>query len=69
MAHAQVIRAALMRRKAVETETGLPRSSLFSLIAKNEFPAPVRLSARAVAWRSGDVAAWIESRISTKTAA
>lgn len=63
MAHAEVLKIALMRRKQVEAQTGLPRSTLYKLIAKGEFPAPIRITAKAVAWPSSDVDTWIASRI------
>ena len=58
----------ILRRKEVEQRIGLARSSLYSLIAANQFPRPVQLSVRAVGWREADVNAWLESR-TTKGAA
>ena len=69
MAHAETIRTTLLRRKQVEALTGLARSTLYKLIASREFPSPVRITAKAVAWPSNLVDAWISSRVSTaKTA-
>jgi prophage regulatory protein len=53
----------ILRRKDVESRVGLARSSLYSLIQKNEFPRPVQLSERAVGWREADVNEWLESRV------
>ena len=65
MAYAEQIRTALMRRKAVEAQTGLARSTIYKLIKNGDFPAPVKLTgSRAVAWPSCAVDAWIASRIS-----
>ena len=50
------------RLPAVEEIIGLKRSSIYELIAAGEFPRPVKLSARAVAWRESDIATWMESR-------
>jgi prophage regulatory protein len=47
-----------MRRKAVCDETGLPTSTLYDKIAKGEFPRPVKIGKRAVAWRERDVQGW-----------
>ena len=58
-------REALLRRKQVEARTGLARSTLYKLIGLGEFPAPVRITAKAVAWKSSCVEAWIASRVST----
>ena len=52
----------ILRRKQVQERIGLARSSLYALIASNQFPRPVQLSARAVGWRERDVNAWLESR-------
>ena len=54
--------AKLRRRPVVSAETGLTRSSLYALMAKGEFPKPVRISARAVAWVGVEVDHWIETR-------
>lgn len=58
---------ALLRRQQVLALTGLARSTLYKLVSEQGFPAPVRLTGRAVAWDSQAVDAWIESRI-TNTA-
>lgn len=64
MAYAETIRTSLMRRKAVEAQTGLARSTLYKLVKAGNFPAPVKLTGtRAVAWSSCAVDAWIASRI------
>lgn len=52
----------LLRRREVEAVTGLPRSTLYLKIAEGEFPRPVRLGKRAVAWREADVLDWIAQR-------
>lgn len=52
----------LLRRNEVERLIGLKRSALYKLMQSGGFPKPVRLSARAVAWRQSEVAAWIENR-------
>ena len=54
--------ALLLRLQAVMRLTGLSRSTLYRLIAHEQFPRPVRLSPRAVAWRRRDVDAWSEAR-------
>lgn len=52
----------LLRLPAVEAMTALKKSSLYAMAKKGEFPAPVQVSARCVAWRSSAVAAWLASR-------
>ncbi len=53
----------LLRLPRVEERTGLKKSSLYAGAKAGTFPAPVRLSARAVAWRESDIDRWIAARI------
>lgn len=52
----------LLRRPEVEARTGLSRSTIYDWIKRGEFPQPVKLGTRLVAWRESDVTAWLESR-------
>jgi len=52
----------LIRRPEVEKRTGLSRSTIYDWLKRGEFPLPVKLGKRLVAWREGDITAWIESR-------
>jgi len=47
----------------VMQRTTMSRSAIYDAIKKGAFPAPVRLtgSSRAVAWRTEDIDAWIDS--------
>lgn len=54
---------ALLRCQQVQARTGLPRSSLYKLIAEGKFPPAFPLAGRAVAWDSRAVDAWVQSRI------
>jgi prophage regulatory protein len=57
----------LFRRPQVESMTGLKRSSIYALMKCGQFPHPVKLSARAVAWRSDDINGWIQNRTYSST--
>jgi prophage regulatory protein len=57
----------LLRLKAVIELTGLCRSNVYRLEAEGTFPARVRLSERASAWRREEVVAWIEARPRVRT--
>jgi prophage regulatory protein len=61
-------RPALLRLPAVEAETGLSRATIYRLASEGAFPAPVKLGARASAWRTADIDAWIASRVVTSDA-
>ena len=53
----------LLRRPEVLLKTGIGgTSTLYDWMARGEFPRPVALGARAVAWRESDVLAWIDLR-------
>lgn len=52
----------LLRMPTVVRLTGLGRSTIYRLIAANEFPSPVRLSPRVVAWRREELDRWSEAR-------
>lgn len=51
-----------LRRPAVEAITGLSRSTIYNLMSRREFPRPVRLTKKAVAWPESAIAHWLESR-------
>ena len=52
----------ILRRRDVESLTGLSRSTLYAMMANGEFPSPIRLGRRAVGWQDKDLADWIASR-------
>ena len=47
-----------LRLKQVKAATGMSRSWIYEAIRRGEFPAPISLSARAVAWDAAAVAGW-----------
>ena len=51
-----------LRRPAVETATGLSRSSIYEMMDKGEFPRPIRIGKRAVAWPQSAIEAWLSER-------
>lgn len=53
----------LLRLPFVEERTGLRKSTIYAGAKAKTFPAPVRLSARAVAWREEDIDRWISGRV------
>lgn len=59
----------ILRLPEVLARTGLGKSTLYAMVAANEFPPPVQLAARRTGWRSDAVARWIESRPSARSAA
>lgn len=59
------------RRPTVEQMTGLSRSTIYAKMDPRsphydpEFPKPVRLGKRAVAWRESEILTWMNGREST----
>ncbi len=49
----------LYRRKEVEDLTGLSRSSIYKMMSEGNFPRPVQITPKAVAWKKSDLAKWI----------
>lgn len=69
MPHAQAkpgvadgIAPAFLRLPSVMRVTGLGRSTIYRLIAEGQFPRPVQLASRAVAWRRSDIDGWSQTR-------
>lgn len=58
----------LLRLDAVLTRTGLSRSGVYQKIADGNFPRPVAIGSRAVAWVESEIAAWIQARIESRRA-
>lgn len=52
----------LLRRPDVEKMTGLSRASLYAAMQRGEFPRPVRIGRRMVAWPRSVIDDWIERR-------
>ena len=53
----------LLRLPAVMAIVGLQKSSIYEGVKKGTFPAPVKLSRRAVCWPESHIAAWVNERI------
>ena len=51
-----------LRRPAVEEITGLSRSTIYEKMDRGEFPRPIRVGRRAVAWPESAVLAWLAKR-------
>lgn len=53
----------LIKLKEVLNQTGLGRSTLYSYVQQKQFPQPVSLGPRAVAWVESEVQSWIDQRV------
>jgi predicted DNA-binding transcriptional regulator AlpA len=62
----------LIRLPAVLAKTGLTRTRCYVLIAKNEFPQPVKIggpNGRAIAFSEAEIDAWISDRMAQRETA
>lgn len=53
---------ALLRLATVQAVVGLSKTTIYTLVARREFPQPIRLGIRCTRWRSGEVAAWLQGQ-------
>ncbi|OZC35912.1 AlpA family transcriptional regulator [Marinobacter vinifirmus] len=53
----------LIRIKEVMNRTGLARSTVYKYISENNFPKPIKLGSRAVAWVESEIEGWINDVI------
>ena len=51
-----------LRRRAVEEITGLSRSTIYSMMDRGEFPRPIKITGKAVAWPESAITEWLASR-------
>jgi prophage regulatory protein len=52
----------LLRVDTVGSITGLSTPTIYRLMAKGEFPRPLKITGYARAWRMTEIMAWIDSR-------
>lgn len=52
----------ILRMPEVVARTGLSERSIRRLVARGDFPPPIRLSRRTVGWLESEVEAWILAR-------
>jgi prophage regulatory protein len=55
----------LLRRRSVEARTGLTKAAIYRLMPTGDFPLPVDIGPKTVAWKESEVNAWIDSRAKT----
>lgn len=54
-----------IRLSEVIKRTGISRSSIYRLVNKNKFPAPVRISEKTIAFIESEINDWIENLINS----
>jgi prophage regulatory protein len=58
-----------LRMTEVQSRVPYSRSTIYLKVSRGEFPAPIDLGARAVAWLESDIDEWIAARIANTRAA
>lgn len=59
----------LLRAQVVAERTGLARATIYKFVARGDFPRPVQLGDKTVAWVEAEIDAWIAQRIAARDAA
>jgi prophage regulatory protein len=59
----RIVNPKLLRLPSVKESVALSRTSIYRLISLGQFPKPINLGARAVAWLQCDIDSWIQSKV------
>jgi prophage regulatory protein len=59
------MKSRLIRIDTLTQMIGLSRSTVYNLIRSNQFPQPIKIGDRAVAWSESEVEDWISNKIET----
>jgi prophage regulatory protein len=58
----------LVRERERREITGIPTSTCYQLMRAGQFPFPVKIGPRAVAWVESELHEWVDARISARSA-
>jgi prophage regulatory protein len=56
------IEDAMLELRTVTAVTGRGKSSIYAMVARGEFPAPVRYGKRCSRWQAGAVTRWLKKQ-------
>ena len=56
----------LIRRKEVLSRVGLSQTCLYEQMAAGQFPKPINIGPKSVAWLEIEILEWIEQRVSLR---
>lgn len=56
----------ILRLPDVKRATGLCRTTIYRMVKEQEFPAPIKLSKKAIGWPESVVDQWIQQRIAAR---
>lgn len=57
----------VIKLKDVIDTTGLSKSSIYAHMARGDFPRPIQLGPRSVAWVEDEVQGWLLSKLSKRS--
>ena len=57
-----MIESVLLTRREVESYVRLSRASIYTMMRRGAFPAPIKIGAQAVRWRKSEIDDWLEAR-------
>jgi prophage regulatory protein len=58
-----------IRLRDVMSSTGLSRSTIYELMAKDAFPKQIHLTPKSVAWSAEEVLAWQKAKLAARDVA
>lgn len=59
----------LLGIKDVKSKVSLAQSTIYKMMANEEFPKPVQLTSNRVGWVEAEIDAWLEQRVALRDAA
>ncbi|MDH5548082.1 MAG: AlpA family transcriptional regulator [Gammaproteobacteria bacterium] len=54
----------VLRLPDVVRRTGMSKSTIYMMVGEGSFPAPIKLSHRAIGWRESEIDSWIAKKVS-----
>ena len=67
MTYPATVPTTLQRLPVVEHHSGLKRATIYKLVSQDEFPPPIQITGKAVAWISSEIAHWVDARIAARS--
>ena len=58
----------VIRLREVKNMTGLSKASIYVKMKSENFPKPIKISSRAVAWPEKEIFAWLREKINARDA-
>ena len=56
----------ILRVKDVKEKTGLPQSTIYAMVTKDQFPAPIPLGPRTTGWVEHEIDEWLDEKVTKR---